>query len=441
MIKSESPEWEKLHEEANLFDLHAHPSLKATVFRRSMTGPVWVPPGLHGLMNPLSVRTSFVNLEKGKVDIQMSSIYAPERRLLDEIRAFKIVPLRFIRYLPFSLARRLWREFISPDYFTVTLNLLRDMEVQVERHNRNAGAKRPAVMVKDADELGKLIDEGPSAPIALVHSVEGAHSLEGAISRRYEGQPWDQIPSKARKQVEDEVMGNLEKLFEMGVAYLILAHFFPSRVVTPVFPFPEHVAFSSVPEHRVSKLFDDLKLTNGLTDLGKKVVQRMIEMGMIIDISHCTPVARRQVYELVEKSQRKAPIVTANHVGAQAINPSPYNLADWEIEWIINHRGLIGVIFMSYWLFPSDRRFGLDFIARHIDYLIKAGGEDIVGIGSDFDGADPPDDIADSSQMPRLTQRLLAEFSTEGRKYSDQQIKKILGANAVRFFLEAWGKG
>jgi len=42
--------------------------------------------------------------------------------------------------------------------------------------------------------------------------------------------------------------------------------------------------------------------------------------------------------------------VIASHVDAYEINPSLYNLQDWEIEWIADHRGVVGVIFMNYWL-------------------------------------------------------------------------------------------
>ena len=73
--------------------------------------------------------------------------------------------------------------------------------------------------------------------------------------------------------------------------------------------------------------------------------------------------------------------------------------------------------------------------ARTLDRFIRIGGEDHVGIGTDFDGfADPPYDLHDASQMPRLTQRLLSDG------HSEERVKKILGGNAWRVLREGWGK-
>jgi membrane dipeptidase len=160
---------------------------------------------------------------------------------------------------------------------------------------------------------------------------------------------------------------------------------------------------------------------------------------MIIDVSHATPTARREIYEMVEASGRQAPIVMATHVGAYGLNPSPYNLEDWEIEWLGRHGGVVGVIFMNYWLMPHETKFGLNAISRHMEYLAQVGTDRVVAIGTDFDGADPPDDIDDAAQLPILTRRLMAEYcSPHERKYTDEQVQRFMGGNALRFLLEAW---
>jgi membrane dipeptidase len=152
---------------------------------------------------------------------------------------------------------------------------------------------------------------------------------------------------------------------------------------------------------------------------------------MLIDLSHCTPPARKKVYEIVGN---RAPLM-ATHVGAYEINPSAYNLKDWEIKKIADGGGLVGVIFMNYWLMPHETHRGLNFIARTIDHFVKVGGIDHVGIGTDFDGfTDPPDDIKDASELPRLTQRLIAEG------YKAEEIIKIWGGNGLRVLREGWGK-
>ncbi len=160
----------------------------------------------------------------------------------------------------------------------------------------------------------------------------------------------------------------------------------------------------------------------------------MMELGVIIDLSHCTPAARQEVFDIADASGKRVPLM-ATHVGAYEINPTPYNLRDWEARRIARDGGVVGVIFMNYWLMPHETGQGLNFIARTIDHFVNVAGEDHVGIGTDFDGfTDPPDDLKDASEMPRLTQRLLADG------YGEERVNKILGGNALRVLREGWGK-
>ena len=126
---------------------------------------------------------------------------------------------------------------------------------------------------------------------------------------------------------------------------------------------------------------------------------------------------------------------SCSHTSACTRLISPYNPTDWEIKRVARDGGVIGVIFMPYWLMPKESKQGINFISRTIRHLVNVGGQDVVGIGTDFDGfTTPPDDLIDASQMPRLTQRLLIDG------YSQEQIIKILGGNALRVLREGWGK-
>ncbi len=238
-----------------------------------------------------------------------------------------------------------------------------------------------------------------SRAIAVIHNIEGAHSL-------------------------DENLDNLQHFFDRGVAYLTLAHFYENGVANPCFPYPESIQI-------LGCFLRDRDVTPGLTKFGEQVVEKMIDLGMIIDITHCTPPARKRIYDIVGN---KLPII-ASHIGAYEINPSPYNLRDWEIKKIADNGGIVAVIFMNYWHMPHETKRGLNFIARTLDRFLKVGGIDHVAIGTDFDGfIDPPDDLKDSSQLYKLTQRLIAE------EYSEEMIKKIWGENALRVIREGWGK-
>ena len=175
----------------------------------------------------------------------------------------------------------------------------------------------------------------------------------------------------------------------------------------------------------------------GLSKLGKLVVERMCDLKMIIDIGHCTPKARSEVYDIVGDRQSR---VISSHSGVFEINPDPYNLEDWELQWFSQHGGVLGVIFMNYWISPVDTPLGIKYIERTINHAIKVGGTEIVGIGTDFDGfTDPPDEITDMSEIPRLTRYLSCLTSGLGKqKYSNEVISKILGGNAMRVLREGW---
>jgi membrane dipeptidase len=392
-----SLDWQRIHREATIVDLHVHPSMQQQLFRRNLNWRYVIDRTLHG--NPMSVRANFPRLHDGGFDVIFSTVYVPERGILKD---FPIVKwFRFLR-------PDLWRKLIASSPFDATLKVMDDMEAAVASSTRDNSMK----MARSVAELESVLSlqKRRERPIAVIHAVEGSHSL-------------------GYKDVsDDDVMNHLEALYQRGVISITLAHFYPNRVVNPCYPFPEDIArLAANPT-----LWRDLTL--GLTDLGKRVVERMIELGVLIDLSHSTPVARRQVYDIVDASSKRVPLI-ASHVGAYAIDPSPYNLTDWEIQRIARDGGVVGVIFMPYWLMPKESGQGINFISRHIQYLVDISGEDVVGIGTDFDGfTTPPDDLDNASQLPRLTQRLVVDGHSEVR------IKKILGGNALRAIRQGWGK-
>jgi len=392
-----SLDWQRIHREATIVDLHVHPSMQQQLFRRNLNWRYVIDRTLHG--NPMSVRASFPRLHDGGFDVIFSTVYVPERGILKD---FPIVKwFRFLR-------PDLWRKLIVSSPYDATLKIMDDMEAAVASSTRDNSMK----MAHTVTELEAVLvlQKRRERPIAVIHAVEGCHSLG------------------YKEASDDDVMNHLEALYQRGVISITLAHFYPNRVVNPCYPFPEDIArLAANPT-----LWRDLTL--GLTDLGKKVVERMIDLGILIDLSHSTPVARRQVYDIVDASSKRVPLI-ASHVGAYSVDPSPYNMTDWEIQRIARDGGVIGVIFMPYWLMPKESGQGINFISRHIQYLVDTGGEDVVGIGTDFDGfTTPPDDLDNASQMPRLTQRLVVDG------HSEVHIKKILGGNALRAIRQGWGK-
>ena len=203
----------------------------------------------------------------------------------------------------------------------------------------------------------------------------------------------------------------------------------------------------------------------GLSPFGKKVVEEMNRLGMIVDVSHLSDAS---FYDCLKYS--KAPIV-ATHSCCRALCKHPRNMTDKMIKDLAKKGGVIQINF--YPAFLSDA-YGVDayfdaadeydaamkaywrsgkkgkkeiaelkrmtaylkknypspsykLLVDHIEHVIKLVGVDYVGLGSDYDGIEmPPIGLEDISKFEVITKELRA------RGYSDEDIKKILGENFLR---------
>lgn len=437
MMTAGRREWQEVHETTPVVDLHAHPSLKMALFGRDLGRRYG--PGSRSF-NPWSVRTSFPKLAAGGVDVLLSAVYAPEIEILADLPLLKPV----LRYG----ARRVWREMVTPTYYEVTVRTLRKMEEQVAAYNeaRQEGGRAVAI-AHSVQELERYLGRGAERPMVLVHCVEGGHSLQGEVSGKGTGPAGagdggrvagDDRGVANEDDVEAEILAHLDELFHAyGVAYMTLAHFYPNRLVAPTLLLPEDVLWLA----RWRKMLERYAPGRGLTPLGERVVERMLELGMIVDVSHCTPAARSRIYTIAEANGKRARVM-ASHVGAYALHPDPYNLKDWEIRWIADHGGVVGIIFVAKLLKPWETEMGLNVLSRTIEHVIDVGGASCAAIGTDFDGFTvPPLEMVDASQLPRLTRRLLSEYGGRGEKaYKAETVRKLLGGNVLAMLREGWGK-
>lgn len=391
---SPTPDWRRVHfADSTVVDLHAHPGLKISLFDKVFTAPFHA----DGAFNPFSFESNFFNLRQGGVAALLSVIYAPERQIvLQEARVLKA--LRYVR-------PKAWHTVFDGTYFDVANRMLDDLQRVVDATTDPATGRPQARVAHSLAELEAILAQGNGRPIAMIHCLEGAHSL-----------------NRGEDTTTQQLLDNLEHFFRRGVAYLTLAHFFENDLVHPCFPWPENI-------QKLGFFNSERDVTLGLKPAGEQVVERMVELGMLIDLSHCTPPARERIYDIVGQ---RAPLMMT-HVGAYAVNPDPYNPQDWELKKIADTGGVVGVIFMPYWLMPHASKRGLNSIVQTLRHLMAVAGEEHVGIGTDFDGfTDPPDDLPDASHLGRLTQRMLAE------RFSPQQVSRILGGNALRVLRQGW---
>lgn len=172
---------------------------------------------------------------------------------------------------------------------------------------------------------------------------------------------------------------------------------------------------------------DSAKL-GGLSDFGRDVVREMNRLGMLVDISHVTADAMRDVLET-----SAAPVIFS-HSSARAIRDVERNVPDDVLSMLPSNGGVVMVNFYSDFLVPegAERPGTVSTIADHIDHIVAVAGIDHVGVGSDFDGIDEaPIGMEDVSMLPNLTAELVR------RGYSDEAVKKVLGGNLLRAMRQA----
>ncbi len=262
-----------------------------------------------------------------------------------------------------------------------------------------------------------------------------------------------------------EDIKNVEKFYNLGGRYMSLAH----------------NGHSQLSDSNTGET-DNVWLHNGLSDLGKKVVAEMNRVGMMIDVSHPSKEAMRQMIELT-----KAPII-ASHSSARALCDHSRNLDNEQLQWMKENGGVVQTVaFKSYlnteknekreekereirkkiieeaglpWMerselraLPTAQRAEMfekyaslqpifkerikeainlppavdvgDFV-DHIDYLIEKMGINHVGISSDFDGGGGIKGWEDASETMNVTMELVK------RGYTEEQIEKLWSGNLLR---------
>ena len=367
-----------------LTDIHAHPALNAFLWDRDLRRHYFTGKAF----NPLASLTDFKMLERGGVKVLWSSLHVPERDY------FRCLPIRIAAH--FTSGGRM---LLKKDAWTCLLAMMAAMERQVAR----AGDRFQ--VARSNDELDTVLAAGRTA---IVHTVEGGHVLSDGL---------------AADDVEGR-LARLEQLAGRGVASLTLAHLFPNDLAGHT----EGIPAGQVPLCRLDEKVD---LSRGLTVTGRAVVERMAALRMIPDVTHCTPAARSEIFAVVAD---RVPVI-ASHTGVGALNPVPYNLAETDVRAIAAGGGVVGVIFMPYWLDKGHPGPGLDAIWRTIEVLRdwSGGSWDHIAIGTDFDGfTDPPDDCQSAADLPRIRQLL----ETHGVGGGDADA--VLGGNARRVLRSAW---
>ena len=246
----------------------------------------------------------------------------------------------------------------------------------------------------------------------------------------------------------------LDYYYSLGARYMTLAHIGHNQI-----------SDSSIPSKRLN---NSEKMHNGISPFGKKVIKRMNNIGMMVDISH---ISEEAAFEAIQLS--RSPVI-ASHSCAKSIADHPRNLSDDLILALASKGGVIQVVaFPNYVKVDNSRFFAImelgkevakiygnrnfipsmhaikdeytegmkeinkryplpsvDDLIDHIDYIVELVGIDYVGISSDFGGGGILEGWIDASQTNFVTERL------RKRGYSENDIKKIWGENILRVWRE-----
>ena len=194
----------------------------------------------------------------------------------------------------------------------------------------------------------------------------------------------------------------------------------------------------------------------GLTKFGQKCVERMNKVGMLIDVSHCAP---QTAYDAVMYS--KKPII-ASHVGAKSVWPTKRMASDELIQAVAKTGGVIGIEAAPHTtMSKTNMTHDLDSFMEHFEYVKNMVGIDHVGFGVDCLYGDHVGvhhafsaalSIASTSKAGVSYEEVpyvkYLENPTESswniirwlvkHNYSDEDIGKVIGGNAIRVLSEVW---
>jgi membrane dipeptidase len=212
----------------------------------------------------------------------------------------------------------------------------------------------------------------------LALGIEGAHALGGSLHR-------------------------LEHFASRAVRYLGLVHFTENEAAVPAYGLGKDPS-------------------RGLTDFGRDLLALCESRGVIVDLAH---INRKGFLEACAMASRP---VIVSHTGVLGGFRHWRNIDDEQLEAVARTGGVVGIMFAPRYLGGS----GLQDVVRHLQHVLRVGGEDAAALGSDWDGMIvPTSELRDVAHLPLLTDALL------GAGLDERQVGKVLRGNVMRV-LQAW---
>ena len=257
--------------------------------------------------------------------------------------------------------------FIDPIYYDRPFERAKSVIGRIHELEKNIEG---VLLCRNINDLHNALK---SKKVGIIISIEGGEALEGSLE-------------------------NLEIFYEMGV-----------RSLCPLWNHDNAIGTSAM----------DNKTNTGLTEFGVRVIKKMNEYGMIVDVSHSS---ERTFYDIIENIN--GPLI-ASHSNSKSLCNHKRNLTDDQLREIKRLGGVVGINFCTDFL-SEGKKASIDDIILHIEYIMSLIGEDYVAIGSEFDGIDElPIGITGVESLSVLYEKLLA------KNYSEAIANKIFYENAI----------
>ena len=208
----------------------------------------------------------------------------------------------------------------------------------------------------------------------------------------------------------------LDTLYARGVRVMGLVWNTPTSLGYPNFPDYAGLCAGRVPP-------DLREGARGLTAFGNETLARMAQLHMLADVSHASD---RLFWEV---AAHKRPFL-ATHSNAAGVCGWARNLTDGQIAAVADCGGVVGLNFCADFVGPDPssegQRRGL---LAHAKAIVRAGGEDVLAIGSDFDGIPPNEYLPSPAEMPRFLEELAGAIGARAAE-------KAARGNALRVLRE-----
>jgi membrane dipeptidase len=262
-----------------------------------------------------------------------------------------------------------------------------------QRILRDIGSSPALTLIRNAHDI---VEAKKAARIGIILGAEGGKLIEHSLN-------------------------NLRSLYDTGVRHILLTWAY---------------------NNQISAAETDLD-GNGLTDFGRQVVEAMNRWGMVIDITHLSRAAMREVLELSSRP------VLNSHTSLKSIASRVPAMTEAEIRSVADKGGVIALHFMTHMLTGRFApRAQIEDVLRQIDAIVNIGGVDCLALGPDY--LANTDDFRRNTGQWDLSFPEMLESPADlrnlieglvGRGYSDGAIQKILGGNLLRLFRDTLGAG